>query len=190
MTDRTTWDRRHAENAPLPAVSPFVARHARRHLGTGPGLCALDLACGSGRHAAFLSELGFRAIATDFSSEALRNLGARRTGALRVCAAAEALPFGPESFDLIVQTLFLERELLPHLGYLLRPGGLLIAETFTVAQFEATGHPRRAYCVEPGEFERLADSSLTPLELVDRSYRNDGDDDHPRHLGGIAARRS
>jgi len=72
-----------------------------------------------------------------------------------VAADALALPFRTTSFAVIVQTLFLERAIFPALFSLLAPGGVLVAETFLLAQHEATGHPRREFCLAPGELVRL-----------------------------------
>lgn len=189
MTDRATWEARHTSGSPAGTPSPFVARHARTLAEPHPGLRALDLACGKGRHTELLTSLGFETVSVDFAMPALRQLLEAAPDARPVCAVAELLPLRPESFDLIVQTCFFERDLLPGLGYMLRTDGLLVVETFTVAQFQATGHPRREYCIEPGDLEQLAESS-TRLFVIDSSYRDDGDPDHPRHLGAIAARRS
>jgi SAM-dependent methyltransferase len=68
--DAREWDQRwldkrlHAHGEASPVVLAALE-------GLEPGR-ALDLGCGSGRHAAWLAERGWRVTAVDFSSEALR----------------------------------------------------------------------------------------------------------------------
>ncbi len=62
-----------------------------------------------------------------------------------------------ESLDAIVNINFLERALFPKFGRALRPGGILIADTFLVDQ-AAVGHPRDPrFLLGHGELRALAD---------------------------------
>ncbi|MDG2305994.1 MAG: class I SAM-dependent methyltransferase [Candidatus Binatia bacterium] len=188
MTERATWDRRYETADPPAPPSPFVVAQATALAAAGAPGRALDLACGAGRHVRLLADLGFSSVALDFS---LAAVGRAASGpAFGVVADAGALPFRTGSFDLIVQTCFLDRALFPTLSALLRPGGVLIAETFALAQFEATGHPRREYCLGPGEFEHLCEAPETGLEITAASSADRGDEKKPRHLCAIAARRA
>lgn len=189
MTDRTTWSERHERRAPTSPPSPFVRARAQAVAARAPNARALDLACGSGRHARLLAGLGFQTIALDFAMPALRRVHDRERGVLAVAADATRLPLSEGCFDLVVQTCFLERALFPALARVLRPGGVLVVETFAVAQFEATGHPRREFCVAPGELARLCGPDGAGLEIVATESANRGDDRHPRHLDAVEARR-
>ena len=189
MTDRTTWSERHERGAPASPPSPFVRERAQAIAALSPHPRALDLACGAGRHARLLAELGFETIALDFALPALRRIRDREPRVLAVAADATRLPLAEDCFDLVVQTCFLDRALFPSLARLLRPGGVLVAETFARAQFEATGHPRREFCVEPGELARLCGPDGAGLEIVAVESTNRGDDHHPRHLDAVEARR-
>jgi SAM-dependent methyltransferase len=166
MSDRRAWDERHRARPERAAPSPFVAAHvaavARRH----PGAWALDVACGSGRHAALLAEHGLRTIAIDHAASACRRVALENPGVAALIGDASALPLRDASFAVIVQTLFLERAILGDLLRLLARGGLLLAETFLVAQHEATGHPRRAFCLEPGELAALCLAAASGVEIV------------------------
>lgn len=79
--DAREWDRRwldkrlHAHGEASPVVLATLE-------GLKPGR-ALDLGCGSGRHAVWLAERGWRVTAVDFSSEALRQ-ARERAGELAV----------------------------------------------------------------------------------------------------------
>jgi malonyl-CoA O-methyltransferase len=93
---------------PLPALEE---PHVRALAGDVRGLSALDLGCGTGRHAAWLAAAGARVTAADFSAGMLRE--ARRkaeAGDVRylVLDLNEPLPFRSGTFDLVVSGLVLE----------------------------------------------------------------------------------
>jgi SAM-dependent methyltransferase len=87
---------------------------------------------------------------------------------LGIVADASALPFAPGTLDSLLVTNFLDRRLFPHFAALLRPGGALVAETFTVAHL-ALAEARRlpsprspAHLLETGELRSL----VAPLQVV------------------------
>ncbi len=95
-----------------------------------PGV-ALDAACGTGRHTAYLRGRGHRVIGIDASPEMLEKARARVPEADLRIGDLEALPLETASVDLAVCALALShfRELGPsitELGRVLRPGGRLI----------------------------------------------------------------
>lgn len=187
--ERARWEDRHATAPSVTPPSPFVERHARNEALRQPHGLALDLACGSGRHAHLLASLGLTTVAVDFSTTALAHAAPRGSGIRPVAADAAALPFAEARFDLIVQTCFLDRAIFPVLARLLAPGGLLVVETFTVAQFEATGHPRRELCLSPGELRSLCERADTALAPIDQTAADRGKPGRSRLVEGIAARR-
>ena len=81
---------------------------------------------------------------------------------------------------------FLFRPLATAIVEALAPGGLLLYETFTVAQRALGTGPRRAdFLLEPGELAALF-SGLEPIEYAEG--RSDGDP--PECLARLAARRA
>ncbi len=136
-----------------------------------------------------LARLDFRVVALDFARAAIDKTAPGGGPILGVVADAARLPLGDQTFDLVIQTCFLDRTLFPSLSRLLRPGGLLVVETFGAAQFEATGHPRREFCLQQGELEALCEAPDVGLEIVASSSGNRGQEKKPRHLSAIAARR-
>jgi tellurite methyltransferase len=138
---------------------------------------ALDVACGRGRHALWLAERGYEVEAIDRDPAALVVLAeeAARRG-LPISTSQRDLEgagatLARQRFDLIVVIHYLHRPLMPLLREALRPGGLLVYETFTVAQ-AARGKPSNpAFLLEPGELRRL----VAPLQiLVEREGEFDG----------------
>ena len=126
------------------------------------------MACGRGRHALRLAALGFEVTAIDRDAVALAALeGEARTLGLKVLTQCQDLEvagasLGDAAFDLIVVFRYLHRPLFPALGRALRPGGVLVYETFTRAQAER-GHPKNpAFLLEAGELPNL----VAPLEVL------------------------
>jgi tellurite methyltransferase len=137
------WNERYRNgDAPLDP-DPLLVQAARN---VPPGR-ALDLACGAGRNAIHLAELGWDVVAIDGSTEAIRLLRERaprvdaRVMDLETC---EPLPFDDASFDLVAILYFLHRPLFAEIRRLVRPGGRVVA-----ANRMSGINPR--YRVAPGE---------------------------------------
>lgn len=147
---------------------------------------ALDVACGSGRHAVWLAESGLTTTAVDQDAAAIDSLNreAARRG-LSLTARVVDLESGqpclePASFDVIVVVHYLHRPLVPQLVAALRPGGVLVYETFTRAQALRGKPTNPAFLLEPGELESL----VRPLEIL---ARREGDYDD-RMVASVIAR--
>lgn len=175
---------------PLSLVAGATAGSARPR--------ALDVACGSGRHALLLAAAGLDVLAIDRDAAAIEGLLAAAKGlglALRADvrdleasrsdgsvggSIATGWPLVPSAFDLIVVVHYLHRPLFPALVRALAPGGWLLYETFTVDQ-AALGHPRNpAFLLNPGELPGL----VAPLDVV---RRREGEFDG-RRVASVAAR--
>jgi SAM-dependent methyltransferase len=116
--------------------SPFVmewigrlARHDAR---------ALDVAMGRGRHAVPLAQLGFRTFGVDADAavtrETVRAARDAGTSILAWCADLTSYPLPVASFDLVLVTRYLQRDLFPAIRRAVKPGGVVLYETFTVRQ--------------------------------------------------------
>ena len=141
---------------------------------------ALDVAAGRGRNALALARAGVKVVAVDFSAEAMRILAATARAAQLaiwpVVANLDSFHLKDESFDAIVNINFLDRALFPKFVRALRPGGVLIADTFLVDQ-ATIGHPRDPrFLLGHGELRALADG------LEDRGI--------PRRPGHLSKRRA
>ncbi|HYK64559.1 MAG TPA: class I SAM-dependent methyltransferase, partial [Patescibacteria group bacterium] len=148
-----------------------------------PGGLALDVAAGRGRNALALARAGLSVVAVDFSGEAMRllagNARAARLPIWPVVANLDRFHLKDESFDAIVNINFLDRALFPEFVRALRPGGMLIADTFLVDQ-AAIGHPRDPrFLLAHGELRTLARGleveeyreGLVTYPNGDRTYR-------------------
>jgi len=141
-----------------------------------PSGAALDLACGRGRNALFLAERGRHVTAVDWSKAALDILEERakalkiparrmarideakqvtRAGIDVLQADLEAVVLPASRYLLILCVRYLERSLFPQICRALRPGGMLLFETYTKAQLDFSGGPRDpAHLLNPGELRR------------------------------------
>jgi dihydroneopterin aldolase len=126
----------------------------------------LDLASGSGRHALFLASLGYEVDAVDRDEQALARLLTQAqtrhlTGISSQVLDLEPPPpqephLGHEAYDAILVFFYLHRPLFPSLIEALKPGGVLLYETFTVDNHVQRQHPRRReFCLTHSELLRL-----------------------------------
>jgi len=154
---RREWEERHRRGTHAGPPSPFIVAAldaiARRGQAAPARRRALDLACGSGRHACVLASRGYRVVAVDYAYAAVAALRARARGLAidGLVADVTTWPLPSARFDVVVVVDFLERALLPALRAAVAPGGVLVMETFMVGQ-ERHGHPRNPlYLLRPGE---------------------------------------
>jgi SAM-dependent methyltransferase len=123
------WSRTYDQpgNGLFPIEEPFVHAVAA----TLPPGTALDAACGTGRHAAYLAERGHRVIGVDSSPEMLAHARERVPAGDFRDGDLTALPLPDDHVDLAVCALALahHRDLRPafaELARVLRPGGHLV----------------------------------------------------------------
>jgi tellurite methyltransferase len=147
----------------------------------------LDVAAGRGRHAIYLAEQGRSVHAVDRNAEALAALDehARSHGlpirTTQIDLETGVVDLGLDAYGTILVFNYLHRPLVPALVRALRPGGVLLYETFTSRQRER-GHPRNpAFLLADGELPRL----VAPLDVVrEREGEFDG-----RFIASVAARK-
>lgn len=140
---------------------------------------------GRGRHALLLAQAGFTTFGVDVKLDAVRDAARAAAGrgcvVLGWCADLTRAALPADRFDLIVVTRYLQRDLFPALGAALTPGGVLLYETFTVAQRALGRGPTSPdHLLEPGELrQRLAAFDVLFYEEVTE----------PDAVARIAARR-
>jgi tellurite methyltransferase len=164
------WNARFQHTVSIPQAAHVLREN--QHLLPPTGR-ALDLACGLGGNALLLAEHGLDTWAWDISDIAVVRVqaAAQQRG---VALHAEVLdvvvcPPSPNSFDVIVVSRFLERDLALPLIQALRPAGLLLYQTFThVTVGEARGPVNPAYRLATQELLTL----FHPLRIL--VYREEG----------------
>ncbi len=101
----------------------------------------LDLGCGTGNDTLYLTEKGFKVIACDYSEVALAKIKNVFTDVeTKLVDISERLPFGDNSFDLIIADLSLHyfdeqttKSIMKEIKRLLSPNGHLIARVNSTA---------------------------------------------------------
>ena len=129
------------------APSSWISRFA--HLVQPQGQ-VLDIACGLGRHMRLFHAQNHRVVGIDQSQaaiDAVANLGQ----AIQADIENGPWPLPGQQFDAVVVTNYLWRPLWPQILDSVKPGGLLLYETFAQGN-EAFGKPSRAdFLLAPGE---------------------------------------
>lgn len=130
----------------ISAPSEWVVRYAPQIRSGGR---VLDVACGTGRHARFLLQAGFKVEAVDRDISALAVLAGVVTR--QADLEGEPWPYSVGEFDGIVVTNYLHRPLFFRLFEALTVGGVLIYETFSDGN-QLLGRPRNPdYLLKSGE---------------------------------------
>jgi dihydroneopterin aldolase len=146
-------------------ADPPPARFLVQQLHRLPKGKVLDVAAGSGRHALLLASLGYHVEAVDRDEQALAELSASvrlrqltniNSRLLDLEQPSREPNLGHEVYDAILVFFYLNRPLFPYLIDALKPGGVLLYETFTVDNHLQRRHPkRREFCLAPCELLSL-----------------------------------
>ncbi|MFT5930356.1 MAG: tellurite methyltransferase [Oceanospirillaceae bacterium] len=165
------WNQRYLVPSVLPQVS-YGLQHYTHLLpigGTG-----LDLACGLGQNAIFLTKQGLIMHGWDYSTTGLEQMehhcSMQKVEVNQQCIDLTNAPWPNQQFDLICVTAFLDRTLCPQILSHLKPGGILVYQTFnqvTDIAGETLNKPRRPqFLLAKGELLELF-NELEPLVYHD-----------------------
>ena len=136
LEDKARWNEKYMA-CPMPE---HVSKIVKKYLPYANAGKALDIACGMGRNTHFLAENGFEVDAVDLSDYALskiRSLPNINT----VEADLDSYRIAENSYDLVVNCNYLDRNHFPRIKAGLKEGGLLIFETFIEAEGEEYHEP-------------------------------------------------
>ena len=178
--ERQAWDERYATGTYRPRASsgPFLEGWINRF----PAGRALDLACGTGRHALRLAEAGHRVTAVDISAVAIDTARAaadeRGLAVDWVVADLDSHPLPTGAYQLITVIRYVNRSLWPRLTEALAPGGWLLIEHHMQTTLDVAGPRSPDFRVAPQELlERFSDlhvllyeEVLEPADLDDGRY--------------------
>jgi len=178
------WDQRYQDQDPE-VLSPAPILRTHRELLPRGGR-ALDLAMGLGQNAVYLATLGFEVTGIDISPVAVQKaleLAARCGVALdAVVADLEHFQLPIAAYDLVVNIAYLQRSLAPQIIAALKPGGVLVFETFTQDYLRYKPDSNPAFLLQPGELKELF-RPLTPL------YYWEGTVDERRAVAALIAQK-
>ncbi len=133
-----------------------VSDWLKEHYCTLPsGGSVLDLACGGGRHSLFLQDKGYQVTATDIDVTSVQAANLPSVTIKQADLEKHNWPFGAEEFDGIVVVNYLWRAHFPKLKKTLKPGGVLVFDTFMMGN-EVYGRPSNPeFLLKPDELKEV-----------------------------------
>ena len=152
---------------------------------------ALDVAMGKGRNALFLASHGFEVVGLETDDESIDvcradakkrglNLEIRRTD----LEDLTSYKIESSAYDVVICFYYLQRNLIPIMKDALKPGGIIIYETFLIDQHLTAGHPRRReFCFEHNELL----NHLTGYRIL---YYREGKDANETYKASIVAQKN
>ena len=128
IEDKERWNVRHVKKPKKTTVSSIL----KQYIDNAKVGKAIDIACGTGRNTHFLVELGFSVDAVDLSDYALGCI--RDTPNItKIETDLDSYDLEKNSYDLILNTNYLNRRLMTQMPDALVDGGVVIFQTFIVA---------------------------------------------------------
>jgi tellurite methyltransferase len=174
--DRVHWDKIYSTGAYVfgKEPAPFLKENSR-FLQVGR---ALDIAMGEGRNAVYLAKKGFLVDGVDISEVAIRK--AKRLARENhvtinpVIADLTIHKIKPESYQVILNFDYLQRNLIPQIKKGLKHKGIVVYENYTVDQLANSEgqHIRRDLLLNKGELKEL----FKDFEILVYRETNDGKD--------------
>ena len=151
--DKIRWNEKYTTEKYLfgQEAIPFL----QDHVGLLPKGQVLDLAIGEGRNGIFLATQGFEVTGVDISEEGLKKaqaLAAKHGVTITtVVADLETYKIPANTFDVIICTYYLQRDLFPKIAAALKPGGMALIETYTMDHLQHRPRFNKTYLLEPNE---------------------------------------
>ena len=153
--DRLFWNKRYDTETYILGKEPV--EFLKEHINILPGGKALDIAMGEGRNAVFLAKNGFEVDGCDVSEIAVKKtLGLAKENNVRVnafVADLEIYKLPKDAYDVVACFYYLQRSLIPQIKEALKPGGMVIYETYTIENWERgfEGPKNRDYLLKTNE---------------------------------------
>ncbi len=151
--DKSRWDKKYATEKYVfgREAIPFV----QNHVDLLPKGHALDIAMGEGRNGVFLATKGFQVTGVDISSEGLKKaeaLAAEHSATITTMVVdLEAYAIPPNTYDVIICTYYLQRDLFPKIAAALKPGGMALIETYTTDHSQYRPGFNKAWLLKPNQ---------------------------------------
>ncbi len=151
--DKERWNQKYETGNYLFGRDPI--QFLTDHVDLLPKGTALDLAMGEGRNGVFLATKGFQVTGVDISEAGFKKaqvLASEKGVTLTtVVADLEQYTLPPNTFDLIICTYYLQRDLFPKIAMALKPGGMVLIETYTVDHLQYRPKFNRTFLLERNE---------------------------------------
>ncbi len=153
--DKVKWDKKYSENTEFLSYRS-AAQMVEEYYHCCGGKRVLDLACGAGRHALFLSKRDYLVDAVDISPVALNHLRQQINDNVTLIEAdLDTYIPQKESYDLVIMTNFLDRDLIRRAKEALKVGGLFIVETYMEDEANEKEGYNPDFLLQPQELKQI-----------------------------------
>ncbi len=183
-TDANKWNERYraGEKAAFSRPRDFLVEQAQHLPKQG---VALDLAMGLGGNAGFLIKRGLRVFGVDISEVAVRSAKACWPEVQAAVIDLAHYRWPVCAFDVILNFYYLQRDLWPQLRRMLKPNGIVVAETLTIDTLQTRPDFTPEFLLQPGELRR----AFAGWEvLIYREGLTDTGCEAPRAIASLVAR--
>lgn len=164
LKDKIKWDKKYQEIASL-LENRKPSEKLIKIIEKVKGKKALDVASGAGRNSIYLAINEFDVVALDISEialESLNNKGYKNIYCKLVDLDEYEIP--KNSYDLIVMTNFLDRNIIPKLSNALKTDGILFIETYMEDDENEKPPSNPDFLLKKGELKTFFDDTF---ELLD-----------------------
>lgn len=155
--DKERWNKKYETETYLFGREPIP--FLKNHVDLLPKGAALDLAMGEGRNGVFLATKGFHVTGVDISEAGFKKAQAladeKGVKLTTEVADLEQYTIPPDTFDVIICTYYLQRDLFPKMAAALKPGGMVLIETYTVNHLQYRPTFNKLFLLEPNELLTL-----------------------------------
>ncbi|RDU59123.1 class I SAM-dependent methyltransferase [Helicobacter marmotae] len=177
--DAHKWNKRYEDGFMPTEPSPFVLQACAYikesfpalslpHWLTQEPLVALDIACGNGRNAKLLAQIGFEVDGVDISSIALKHLE-NLAHINPILADLDNFNLARNRYSVVLNSFFLDRRLFAPILACLKPNALILFETF----IDIYSHtPKNDKALYNGELEHIFSPQNGFSILHNETYEN------------------
>jgi SAM-dependent methyltransferase len=170
--DREKWDARYAGDEFALGKSPVG--FLRDNVDLLPTGKALDLAMGEGRNGVFLATKGFQVLGLDISEVGLRKahrLAAELNTEIKTeTVDLDQVELPASEFDVVLMTYYLQRDLFPQIKRALKPGGVVVVETYHEGHLKQRPTFPKEYLLDKHELLEV----FGDFEILVYQHRDDG----------------
>lgn len=143
--DKDRWDNKYDTEVYLFGEKPIPFLVENAHL--LPKGKVLDIAMGEGRNGVYLATQGFDVLGLDISATGLKKahrLAEKNNVTIETRVVdLESFTLAPNSYDVILCTYYMQRDLFKQFQSALKPGGMIVVETYNVDYLKYTRFSRK-----------------------------------------------
>lgn len=170
--DKDRWNSKYGTEQYIFGKTPIA--FLKEHLHLLPKGKVLDIAMGEGRNGVYLASKGFQVTGIDIAETGLEKAKtlAREQGVTIETKVVdlEHYQLQAQTYDVILCTYYLQRNLFPQMINALKPGGMVLMETNTMGHLKYSPHFKPEYLLEENELLNY----FTDLTILRYQVQDDG----------------